>query len=142
MVSRLIASSERSGVLVLWLDAHSRNKRTRSCELSPLPFRTQFLSGRLTPANTHLPKRRVLALAPESWKLLLAQLQACMGKSLTFEIAFVSGFWAMIRSPDLRIAGSTLGYFFTISPALLRVVSYVALKALERIWITGCSLIL
>jgi hypothetical protein len=26
----------------------------------------------------------------------------------------------MIRTPDLRIAGSTLGYFFTISPELLR----------------------
>ena len=36
---------------------------------------SSFLIG-LTLANTHLPKRRVLALAPESWKLLLAQLQA------------------------------------------------------------------
>src|SRR6266446_2123516 len=39
-------------------------------------FCARFLSDGLTLANTHLPKRRVLALAPESWKLFLAQLQA------------------------------------------------------------------
>src|SRR6266446_2703375 len=65
MCSRLITFSERVAVRTVWPAAHFRNKRIRS-----------FESDRLVHANTHLPKRRALVLAPESWKLLLTQLQA------------------------------------------------------------------
>src|SRR2546430_1869453 len=76
---------------------------------------TQFLPGRLTPANTHLPKRLVLALAPESSKLLLDQLQALSAYG-SFSILY--GFLAMIRTLTSALRTANLRFSRTNLSAL------------------------
>ena len=61
----LIASSERSGVLLLWPEAHSRNIRTRCCGLRPLLLSDAVLFSSISSrkyTSTETPRSRYLTV--------------------------------------------------------------------------------